>query len=142
MILLWCLYVHSYILQGFAYMSSTLSTAAINGTIALSHKHVHHYFANNVIWIINTGIISASLPVVNHILIPIRPTINMRLKIGIGFLLHVLSFGGAGFIQWRQNYLSPQQFFYLMVLPMILLSLGETVVFVSSESNDCLIRQP
>ena len=117
-------------------MSSRLSTAAINGTIALSHKHVHHYFANNVIWIINTGVISIALPVINHLLIPLQPTINMRLKIGIGFLLHVLSFGVAGFIQWRQHHLAPQQFFYLMVLPMILLSIGETVVFVSSESID------
>ena len=111
-------------LQGFAYMSSTLSTAAIKGTIALSHKHVHHYFANNVMWIINTGIISITLPIINHLLIPIQPTINMRLKIGIGYLLHVLSFGVAGLIQWRQHHLTHQQFFYLMVLPMILLSIG------------------
>ena len=123
-------------LQGFAYMSSTLSTAAIKGTIALSHKHVHHYFANNVMWIINTGIISITLPIINHLLIPIQPTINMRLKIGIGYLLHVLSFGVAGLIQWRQHHLTHQQFFYLMVLPMILLSIGETVVFVSSESSN------
>ena len=122
-------------------MSSTLSTAAINGTITLSHKHVHHYFANNVIWIINTGIISVALPVINHLLIPIQPTINIRLKICIGFLLHVLSFGVAGFIQWRQHHLTPHQFFYLMFLPMILLSIGEMVVFVSSESVDHVIRQ-
>lgn len=120
-------------------MSSTLSTAAINGTIALSHKHVHHYFANNVMWIINTGIISIILPIINHLLIPLQPTINIRLKIGIGYLLHVLSFGVAGLIQWRQDHLTHQQFFYLMVLPMILLSIGETVVFVSSESS---YRQP
>ena len=121
-------------------MSSTLSTAAINGTIALSHKHVHHYFANNVMWIINTGIISIILPIINHLLIPLQPTINIRLKIGIGYLLHVLSFGVAGLIQWRQDNLTHQQFFYLMVLPMILLSIGETVVFVSSESS--YYRQP
>ena len=115
-------------------MSSTLSMAAIKGTIAVSsHKHVHHYLANNVIWIVNTGIISAALPIINHLLIPIRPTVNIRLKIGIGFLLHVLAFAIAVFIQWKQDHVSPQHFFYLMVLPTVLLSIGETIVFVSSK---------
>ena len=79
------------------------------------------------------GVISVVLPVTNHCLISMRPTLNIRLKIGAGFLLHVLSFGVSGLIQWRQNYMSLQLFFCLMILPVVLLSIGETVVGVSSK---------
>ena len=78
-----------------------------------------------------------ALPIVNHFLIPLRPTINIRLKIGIGFLLHVLSFGLAALIQWQQEHLNNYQFFYLMVVAMLILSVGETTVFVSSEFISC-----
>ena len=111
-------------------MSSKLSTAASD---IMPHGHVQQYLSHNTIWIINTGTILIVLPVINHLLIPLRPTTNIRLKIGVGFTLHVLSFGVASFVQWRQESVTHQQFFSWMVLTMVLLSLGETIVFVSSE---------
>jgi hypothetical protein len=45
-----------------------------------------------------------------------------------------LSFGVAGFIQWSkttEGLLTEQQFFYWMLLPTILLSTAEAIVFVS-----------
>ena len=113
-------------------MSSELSTAAAH-VIPHTHGHALNYLATNTIWIINTGSISMALLIVNHFLIPLRPTINIRLKIGIGFLLHVLSFGITALIRWQQKHLNHYQFFYLMVVPMLVLSVGETTVFVSSE---------
>ena len=124
----------SYLLQGFAYMTSTMSIASAN-VIPLQHGHALHYLANNVIWIINTGSISIALPIINHLLIPIRPTFNIRLNLSIGFLLHVLSFGAAALIQSKQEQLNDSQFFCLMVVAVVLLSVGETIVFVSSEFN-------
>ena len=122
----------SYFLQGFAYMSSVLSTAAAN-VIQHTHGHALHYLATNTIWIINSGSISIAVPIVNHFLIPLRPAINIRLKIGIGVLLHVLSFGITALIQWQQEHLKHYQFFYLMVVPTLVLSVGESTVFVSGE---------
>ena len=57
----------------------------------------------------------------------------MKLKLGLGFIIHIVSFGIAGFIQWREDTLKPQQFFYWMILPAIFFSVGETVVVVSGE---------
>ena len=48
-------------------------------------------------------------------------------------MLHILSFGVAGFVQWKASVLTDEQFFSWMVLPTILLSVAEAVVFVSSE---------
>ena len=113
-------------------MYSTLGTAASN-VIKHTHGHALNYLATNTIWIINIGSISIALPIVNHFLIPLRPTLNIRLKIGVGFLLHVLSSGIAALIQWQQEHLNHYQFFYLMVVSMLVLSIGETTVGVSSE---------
>lgn len=121
-----------YHFQGFAYMHSTLTTAASNVT-QYTYGHGLNYLATNTIWIINTGSISIALPIVNHFLIPLKPTLNIRLKIGVGFLLHILSFGIAALIQWQQEHLYHYQFFYLMVIATLVLSIGETTVFVSSE---------
>ena len=77
------------------------------------------------------GAISIALPLTNHCLISLRPTISIRVKIGTGFLLHLLSIGVAGLIQWQQSHMTSQQFFCLMFLPVVLLSLGEAVVLVS-----------
>lgn len=58
----------------------------------------------------------------------------MKFKLGVGFALHVLAFGVAGFIQWSktiEDLLNDQQFFYWMLLPTILLSTAEAIVFVS-----------
>lgn len=79
------------------------------------------------------GVISVALPLINHCLISMRPTLNIRVKIGAGFLLHILSLGVAGLIQWRQSDMSSQQYFCLMFLPVVLLSLAEAVVLVSGE---------
>ena len=114
-------------------MSSQLSTATSK---IMSHGHVQHYLANNAIWIANTGTILIALPVINHLIIPLRPTLNIRLKIGVGFVLHMLSFVVAGFVQWREEHHlghHHHQFFSWMVFTMVLLSLGEATVFVSSE---------
>ena len=84
--------------------------------------------------IINTGSILITLPLINHIVIPFWPTMNMKFKLGVGFALHVLAFGVAGFIQWSktiEGLLNNQQFFYWMLLPTILLSTAEAIVFVS-----------
>ena len=119
--------------QGFAYFNTQLGTAAtkING----QHQV---YLTNNVILIINTGATLIVLPLINHIIIPFWPTINMRFKLGVGFALHVLSFGVAGFIQWSETtegVLTDQQFFYWMLLPTVLLSTAEAIVFVSGGFN-------
>ena len=121
--------------QGFAYFTSQLTKAALNIMPDPPDKKLH-YLASNVIWIINAGAILVALPVINHLIIPFWPTVNMRLKLGVGFTLHVLSFGIASFIQWKEQVLNNQQFFYWMVLPTIFLSVGETVVFVSGEVHD------
>ena len=101
----------------------------------------HTYLAENIIYIINSGTILLALPLINHILIPLRPTVSMKLRLGIGFFVHVLSFGIAGFIQWREATLSQEQFFYWMIFPTVVLSLGENIVFVSGElicvTNQC-----
>ena len=120
------------IVQGFAYITYQLSTAA---TTIDGHKLP--YLTRNVIWIINTGTILITLPLINHIVIPFWPTVNMKLKLGVGFALHVLAFGVAGFIQWSktiEGLLNDQQFFYWMLLPTILLSTAEAIVFVSGGS--------
>lgn len=109
-------------------MSSVLTETAM---MIMSKRH--SYLAENVVWIINMGVISLSLPLINHCLISVKPTLNIRLKIGMGFLLQVSSFGVAGLIQWRRGHMTNQQFFYLMFLPVVLLSLGEAVVFVSGK---------
>ena len=115
-------------MQGFAYFTTQLGRAAtvINGQHQL-------YLTTNVIWIINTGTTLIILPLINHIIIPFWPTVNMKVKLGMGFALHVVSFGVAGFIQWSKTRLTEQQFFYWMLLPAILLSTAEAVVFVSGE---------
>lgn len=87
-----------------------------------------------MILIINTGSTLIILPLINHIIIPFWPTINMKFKLGVGFALHVLSFGVAGFIQWSKStegLLNDSQFFYWMLLPTVLLSAAEAIVFVS-----------
>ena len=86
--------------------------------------------------IVNTGSTLIALPLINHIIIPFWPTVNMKLKLGVGFSLHVLSFGVAGFIQWNktiEGLLTEQQFFYWMLLPTIVWSVAEAIVFVSGE---------
>lgn len=121
--------------QGFAYLTTQLSRAA---TAINAHNQL--YLTSNVIWIINTGTILIILPLTNHIIIPFWPTVNMKVKLGVGFALHVLSFGVAGFIQWSKTdigLLTNQQFFYWMLLPTILLSTAEAIVFVSGEFLFC-----
>ena len=100
-------------------------------------SHRHSYLASNIIWLINAGAILIALPLINHIIIPFWPTINMKIKLGVGFIIHVLSFGIAGFIQWKESILNEQQYFYWMVLPTIFLSVGESFVFVSGEKINC-----
>ena len=115
-------------------MTSTLHTATLK-VMPVGHKL--HYLAKNVILIVNTGSISVALPIINHLLIPIRPTINIRLKVGLGFLLHVLSFGVAGLIHWNKVQSHPHDTTFLgwMFFAAVLLSVGETIVYVSSKRS-------
>ena len=99
----------------------------------MPQEHKLHYFATSIFWIINAGTILIVLLLINHLLIPIWPTINMRFKLGIGLMFNVLSFGVAGIIQLRKDDLNPSPYFFWLVLPIIPLSTGETVTFVSSE---------
>ena len=111
-------------------MTSQLANSVVH---VISNGSKHTFLAVNIISVINAGTIILALPIINHILIPLWPTVNMKLKLGVGFFVHVLSFVFAGFIQWRAATLTQQQFFYWMILPTILLSLGENVVFVTGE---------
>ena len=120
------------VLQGFSYYASQLTSG--DSKIMHPHKQKHDsYLAGNILWIINAGSILIALPIINHIIIPFWPTVNMKLKLGLGFVIHIVSFGIASFIQWREDTLKPQQFFYWMILPAIFFSVGETVVVVSGE---------
>ena len=78
--------------------------------------------------ILNAGSILIALPIINHIIIPFWPTVSMKLRLGLGFVVHILSFGIAGFIQWKEDTPEQQQFFYWMILPAVFFSVGETVV--------------
>ena len=124
-------YVFSSTAQGFAYFNTQLGTAA---TKINAQRQI--YLTSNIILIINAGSTLIALPLINHIIIPFWPTVNMKLKLGVGFALHVLAFGVAGFIQWSktiEGLLTDQQFFYWMLLPTILLSIAEAIVVVSGE---------
>ena len=122
---------YTFPLQAFSYYASQLTDGALK--IMQPHEQRPSYLAENILWIINAGSILIALPLINHVIIPLWPTVNMKLKLGVGFVIHILSFGIAGFIQWREGALEPQQFFYWMILPTIFFSVGETTVGVSGK---------
>ena len=97
------------------------------------------YFASNIIWVINCSIIVIILPVINHLVLPFWPNIRIKFKLGVGILLNVISLAVGTFLLWWEKVLSPQQQFCWLVLPAVLFSVAEALVFVSGKSRSAYI---
>ena len=88
---------------------------------------------------VNGATVVIFVPILNHVLIPFLPRFNMSLKLrlGSGVVLNVLAFVTATFIQGivqeDQNVTELDKLLWLL-LPAILLALGETLVFVTGNS--------
>ena len=114
-------------MQGLAFLTSALT----NTTLAIVPGNP--YFASNIIWVINCGIIIIILPVINHLVLPFWPNVSIKSKLGVGILLNVLSLAFGGYIIWWQKPLTSEQLFCWLILPALLISIAEALVFVSGK---------
>ena len=76
------------------------------------------------------------LPFLNHIIIPFFPVLSMRMRIGCGLVCNLLSVGIAMLLQTGQFNLTEYSRLCWLVLPAVLLSLGDALTVVTSKSNN------
>lgn len=125
-------------LQGLTLLTSQLT----NTTMMILPGKDDRFFASNVIWIINSGIIILVLPIINHLVLPLWPNTSIKFKLGMGVLLNTLSLAIGAFILWFGEALNSQQLFCWLVLPAILFSVAEALVFVSGKSIKKVLSGP
>ena len=74
------------------------------------------------------------LPFLNHIIIPFYPGLSMRIRIGCGLVCSLLSVGITALLQVGQLKFTTYPQLDWLVLPAILLSLGDVLTVVTSKS--------
>ena len=79
------------------------------------------------------------LPFLNHIIIPFFPVLSMRMRIGCGLVFNISSVGIAMLLQMGQFNLTEHSRLGWLVLPAVLLSLGDALTVVTSKSNNYIL---
>ena len=75
-----------------------------------------------------------ALPVINYLILPATSAINLTFRVVVGILLNMLCMLAAGIIEVRVTDSNSKLNLLLDILPAVLLSYGEMIVFVSFES--------
>ena len=96
------------------------------------------FLDSNLFQLINISSILIALPILNHVILVCFPNTNIRVRLGLGVLLVCLSAVLAGFLQWSFNFRHKENIDYVqqllwLVLPSIVDSIGEMLVFVTGE---------
>lgn len=112
--------------QTYAMLQYQLKSLASNIT-KISH---HAFFDANLFELINSVSILIALPILNHVILVCLPNTNIRIRLGLGVLFVFLSAAIAGFLEWSFSVDDLQRLLWL-VLPTIVLSVGEMLVFAT-----------
>lgn len=93
-----------------------------------------HFVSSYFSQLVNVATVVIFLPIVNHMLIPFLPNMSLKLRLGAGVVLNIFALVTAAFIQGivqeDENVTELNKLLWLL-LPAILLALGEALVFVT-----------
>ena len=92
-----------------------------------------YYLASNFTVLINVVTFLIFLPILNHILIPFIPGFSMRIRIGCGLVCNLLCVAIAALLQVGQFNLTKYSKLGWLIVPAILLSLGDALTVVTSK---------
>ena len=97
------------------------------------HSQVSQAFTPNIYAFLNTLSLMVFLPLVNHLLVPCVPSLTIRGKIAIGFVITILSLSLILVLEFTLSKQSALQRFLWYAVPSILLTLPEVLVLVSGK---------
>ena len=92
-----------------------------------------YYLASNFTVLINVVTFLIFLPILNHILIPFIPGFSMRIRIGCGLVCNLLCVAIATLLQVGEFNLTSYSKLGWLVVPVVLLSLGDALTVVTSK---------
>ena len=93
------------------------------------NKYLNPFFST----LVNTTVIVTVLPLVNHAILPFT-NMSLKVRLSIGLVFNLLAVASASFLQGtvEVDESSKTRILWLL-LPAILLALGEMITFVTSE---------
>ena len=99
-----------------------------------TNAHNKEYLFPNVYILWDTLIVLLCLPIVNYFVIPyIPPSLNMKKRIGFGMLLNIGAVISAAVLEKVTYQHTPEYRLLWLMLPALLLSCGELLVFVTGK---------
>ena len=130
------MYMHY--LQAFVMLTYQVSSLLTNSShISVpghAKTHLETYLFPNIVIVFDVSTILISVLIMNYLIIPyLPPSMSMKKRIGFGMLLNIAALVAAAAVEGGTHTSSHERQLLWLLLPGILLALGEVVIFVTGK---------
>ena len=113
-------------------VSSLLTNSSHISVPGHAKTHLETYLFPNIVNVFNVSTILLSVLIINYLIIPyLPPSVSMKKRIGFGILLNIAALIAAAAVEGGTH--SHGRQLLCLLLPSILLALGEVVIFVTGK---------